>query len=209
MSAVLFESSRWARFLGRAKTYADWVWYSSEIGELCTRMNLILRQSTWLTQETLDSWQDKNRSRVWTDNCLKPQPRTSDMRKELTGPLGAEGRGRTVTKQTDVYQDCGLRGTWGRDLRPLTTWSKEREELIKILSVKKEGKGLGTRSRMRGDPRRQSRPQRPRRSRWSCRRRESKQKHDSPCYGTQKIGIVGLWKTNCRTILSFAKFGRE
>ena len=31
---VSFESSWWARFHGRAKTYADWVWYSSKIGEL-------------------------------------------------------------------------------------------------------------------------------------------------------------------------------
>ena len=32
---VSFELSWWARFHGRAKTYADWVWYSSKIGELC------------------------------------------------------------------------------------------------------------------------------------------------------------------------------
>ena len=31
---VLFESFLWARFHDRAKTYADWVWYSSKIGEL-------------------------------------------------------------------------------------------------------------------------------------------------------------------------------
>ena len=107
------------------------------------------------------------------------------MRRELTGPLGAEGRGWNGTKQAAVYQDCGVRGTWGRDLRPLTTWSKEGET-DKNTECKKQGKGLGKMSQMRGDPRPQSQPQRPRRSRWSCRRRESKQKHDSPCYGTQK-----------------------
>ena len=31
---VSFESSWWALFHGRAKTYADWVWHSSKIGEL-------------------------------------------------------------------------------------------------------------------------------------------------------------------------------
>ena len=31
---VSLESSWWAHFNGRAKTYADWIWYLSKIGEL-------------------------------------------------------------------------------------------------------------------------------------------------------------------------------
>ena len=35
---VSFEAAWWAHFHSRAKTYADWLWYSSKIGELCSSM---------------------------------------------------------------------------------------------------------------------------------------------------------------------------
>ena len=38
LCGVLFESSWWACFHGSAKTYAYWVWYSLQIGELCRMM---------------------------------------------------------------------------------------------------------------------------------------------------------------------------
>ena len=40
---VPFESSWWAHFHDRAKTYADWVWCLSKIGELCCSSSLV----TW------------------------------------------------------------------------------------------------------------------------------------------------------------------
>ena len=37
---VSLELSWWAHFHGRVKTYADWVWYLSKIGELCSVSNV-------------------------------------------------------------------------------------------------------------------------------------------------------------------------
>ena len=44
---VLLESSWWVHFHGRAKTYADWVWDLSKIGELCVETTKLRLKAHW------------------------------------------------------------------------------------------------------------------------------------------------------------------